>query len=476
MKRQGNLNVENRTIFVGDNLEILPGINSSGIDLIYLDPPFNTKKTYHAPIGSSAEGASFVDTFHEEDVKNEWLQTIYQDYPDLAEFLEGIKGIGPKSRKKDDLNFCYCAYMAIRLIELHRVLKPSGNLFLHCDGVMVHYLKLIMDCIFGHKNFRNQIVWKRTAGEMKGSQHKSKKLMVNTDYILWYAKNKKIATFNTIYQPLSQEKQYDFDKEIEKLFPLIDEQKRRYTDKKTTPIFSSRSMGARPNLCYTYKGITNPHPSGWRVKKERLIEMDKNNEIIWRKGKSPIRKKFADNYKGKLETNIWTDIPNLTGGQEYLGWPTQKPIKLLERIIEVGSNKDDVVLDPFCGCATTCFTSEKMDRKWIGIDVSEDAYNFVKKRLEEAPEALNNLWKISEKVKLGVERPKRTDQGKDYKKQKYVYVFSNPAFKGIYKVGIAKNWKSRLYQYQIGAPLRDYKKELVLETPYYRQIEKHIHD
>ncbi len=115
-------------------------------------------------------------------------------------------------------------------------------------------------------------------------------------------------------------------------------------------------------------------------------------------------------------------------------------------------------------------------KKWIGIDVSEDAYNFVKKRLEEAPEALNNLWKISEKVKLGVERPKRTDQGKDYKKQKYVYVFSNPAFKGIYKVGIAKNWKSRLYQYQIGAPHRDYKKELVLETPYYRQIEKYIHD
>ena len=147
------LNIKNRTIFCKDNLDILEGINSNSIDLIYLDPPFNKNKVFTAPIGTSAEGASFSDIFREEDVKDEWLKTIEEDHDELYKFLCGIKNRG------NEYNFCYLCYMAIRLIECQRILKDTGSLYLHCDPTMSHYLKLLLDVIFGEKNFRNEIIW-----------------------------------------------------------------------------------------------------------------------------------------------------------------------------------------------------------------------------------------------------------------------------------------------------------------------------
>ena len=144
--------LENRTIFCDDNLEILTGINSECIDLIYLDPPFNKNKTFTAPIGTSAEGASFTDIFREEDIKKDWLVTIQENYPELSRYLNGIRGVGKP------YNFAYLAYMAIRLIECHRVLKSTGSVYLHCDPTMSHYLKTVMDCVFGEDNFRNEII------------------------------------------------------------------------------------------------------------------------------------------------------------------------------------------------------------------------------------------------------------------------------------------------------------------------------
>ncbi len=142
-------NIANRTIFCKDNIDILQGIDSESIDLIYLDPPFNKKKTFTAPIGSSAEGAAFKDIFKQEDVKSEWLQTIQEDKDNIFNLLEAVKNIEGKT----SYNFCYLAYMAIRLIECHRVLKETGSLYLHCDSTMSHYLKLLLDCIFGEKEF-----------------------------------------------------------------------------------------------------------------------------------------------------------------------------------------------------------------------------------------------------------------------------------------------------------------------------------
>ena len=149
--------IKNRTLFCKDNLDILQNIDSHTIDLIYLDPPFNKKKVFTAPIGSSAEGASFKDYFREEDVKDEWLQTIKEDHIELYNFLNGVKNIS--SNKQYLYNYCYLAYMAIRLLEMHRILKDTGSLYFHCDPTMSHYIKLLMDIIFGEKNFRNEIIW-----------------------------------------------------------------------------------------------------------------------------------------------------------------------------------------------------------------------------------------------------------------------------------------------------------------------------
>ena len=176
------LNIENRTIFCRDNIDILQGINSDSIDLIYLDPPFNKDKKFTAPIGSSAEGAGFKDYFREEDVKDEWLQTISEDNPELYNFLNGVKLIS--TNKYYIYNFCYLAYMAIRLLEMQRILKQTGCIYFHCDSTMSHYLKLLLDIIFGEKNFKNEITWKRTSAHNDGM-----KFGRITDSIFYYQKS-----------------------------------------------------------------------------------------------------------------------------------------------------------------------------------------------------------------------------------------------------------------------------------------------
>ena len=360
--------IKNRTLFCKDNLDILQNINSNTIDLIYLDPPFNKKKVFTAPIGSSAEGASFKDYFREEDVKDEWLQTIKEDHIELYNFLNGIKNIS--SNKHYLYNYCYLAYMAIRLIEMYRILKDTGSLYFHCDPTMSHYIKLLIDIIFGEKNFRNEITWKRVYSNQKGSQYKPKQWGSNTDIIFFYVKSEN-ANLEP-YKKLTEEDSL-------KLFPQTEKNGRRYNTT-SSDWFSRPTMGPRPNLCYTYKGVTNPHPSGWRVSKEKLMELDKKGYVIWRENKRPLRKLYADEYKGYIHGNIWTDVKPVIGNQR-IGYPTQKPLALLERIIKASSNKDDIILDPFCGCATTCVAAEKLNRQWIGIDVSVKAYELVKQRL-----------------------------------------------------------------------------------------------
>ena len=334
---QGNL--KNRTIFCRDNIDVLKGINSECIDLIYLDPPFNTKKDFAAPVGSSAAGASFKDIFKKEDIKEEWLQTIKEDNEKLTSFLTGIKNIdGRKS-----YNFCYLVYMAIRLIECHRVLKDTGSIYLHCDPIMSHYLKILLDTVFFENNFRNEITWYYTNAS-RGKRNFAKA----HDIIFWYSKSEKyIFNRNDVLQKFQS-------------------------------------------------GMTK-----WRYTKGG------------QKGKEMP--------KGKTPDDVIT-LPSLNAmSKERTGYPTQKPLAMLERIIKASSNKKDIVLDPFCGCATTCIAAEKLDRQWIGIDVSVKAYELVKERLKK--EISPDLFEQVKEVAFSTDPPHRTDDGKDYILKKWVLCY-----------------------------------------------------
>ena len=406
------LNVPNRTIFCRDNLDILQGINSNCVDLIYLDPPFNKKKEFTAPIGSSAEGASFRDWFREEDVKDEWIETIKEDYDGIYNFLTSVKSLSSFQSHKNKYylyNYCYLCYMAIRLIEMHRILKDTGSIYLHCDPTMSHYLKILMDLIFGEKNFRNEIVW-----SYQGTGEPKKHFKRKHDILLFYTKSSR-----------------NFFSELG----------------------SSEAISAFSKTKYTLE----------------------DNEGHYKKIKHSDGKIYKQYKREKQRMRDTWEISIINSmAKERVGYPTQKPLKLLERIVKASSNEGDVVLDPFCGCATTCIASQKLFRKWIGIDVSHRAYELVKERLKkEIPDLFIDIEKDLNYFNYP---PKRTDTKGDERLKKYVYVVSHPQYKGLYKVGIAKEWKSRLNSYQTSDPLRQFKMEYKYLTPLFRETEKHIHD
>ncbi len=358
------MNVKNRTIFENDNLFVLRGMDSESIDLIYLDPPFNSNRDYAAPIGSQAAGAAFKDTWTLSDVDNAWHGEIADREPALYLAIHTAESIHGKSMKS------YLIMMAVRLLEMKRVLKKTGSCYLHCDPTASHYLKMMMDSIFGKNNFRSEITWKRVTSTQKGSQHRSKRWGNNADILLYYAASPSAA--------LRPERELTAP-EILKKFKLMDKDGERYYN--GAPIWRYPSMGERPNLCYEWRGFVNPHPSGWRLSKERLeAEYQKGNIVIRPDGKLE-RRTYLKDYKGAAYGNVWDDV-SPPAKEERTGYPTQKPIALLERIIKASSNDGDVVLDPFCGCATTCVAAERLSRQWIGIDISEKAIALVRMRLE----------------------------------------------------------------------------------------------
>ena len=457
-------NIKNRTIFNKDNIEILKGINSNCIDLIYIDPPFNKKKVFTAPIGSSAEGASFKDWFRKEDVKDEWLLTIKEDNEKLYAFLESVKTIEGKT----SYNYCYLSYIAIRLIELHRILKDTGSIYLHCDPTMSHYLKILMDIIFSEKNLIGTIVWKRHTSLQKGSQFKAKTWGVTNDDILHYSK-----TNNYLFKNTRNLKE---DEKIKKFNQIDNKTGNRFYDD-TSHLWCNKAMGNRPNLCYEWRGFKNPHPSGWRLSKERLEEEYQKGNIVITKENKLQRRKYLKDYEGVPIGNFWDDINNVQG-KERTGYPTQKPLSLLERIITASSKEGDIIMDAFCGCATTCVASEKLNRHWIGIDVSVKTYDLVKERLnKEVKEGESALFNWNENIIFKTDVPIRTDDNREDKREKkYIYVISNSSYPNEYKVGIASNYKSRLNSYQTSDPNRNYQLEYKIITHLFRETEKHIHD
>ena len=359
------MNVKNRTIFTGDNLGIMRGMETESVDMIYLDPPFNSNHDYSAPIGSKAAGAEFKDTWTLSDIDLAWWGEIGEENIGLYEVLKSSGIVGGGGGRKNSSVKSYLIYMAIRLLEMHRILKQTGSLYLHCDPIMSHYLKCVLDSIFSRDNFRNEIIWQRNSGRTKikhqsgavrswGTQH---------DVILFYTKG--VKNLKVLYEEDPQKK-----------FSYKDDNGRKFS---LSPAILSSTMGRRPNQEYEYKGYEPKY--GWRFVKDTLVDLDKRGYIYWNSKGTPYKKKYEDEHLGKPISNIWTDIgvANIT---ERLGYPTQKPLALLERIIEGSTDIGDIILDPFCGCATACSAAERLDRYWIGIDVSSKAYDLIKSRLK----------------------------------------------------------------------------------------------
>ena len=369
------MNVENRTIFEGDNLHILRGIDSETIDLIYLDPPFNSNRTYEAPIGSEAAGAAFKDAWTLSDLDNAWHGELAEHEPALYSSISAAEFSHSKGMK------AYLIMMGIRMLEMRRVLKPTGSIYLHCDPTASHYLKAMMDSIFGEKQFRNEIVWQRTNAHNLKAKYFSK----THDVLLFYSKDKDY-TWNRQYTDYSQAQLSRYKK---------DETGRLYTGRDLTV-----SSGGNRN--FQWRGSRPSSNRSWGASLEQLERWYTEGRILLKRDGTPRLdglKVYLDELPGKQIPAIWTDIPRIGNtSKERLGYPTQKPLALLERIIKASSKPDDIVLDPFCGCATTCIAAESLQRQWIGIDLSPKAVELVKMRLERDLNMTEDTGLLGDKV------------------------------------------------------------------------------
>ena len=325
--------IANHTIFTGDNLDIMRGMDSESVDLIYLDPPFNSNRHYEAPIGSQAAGAEFKDAWTFEDTKEAWWGLIADEHPAIYKVIDAAGDVGNKGDK------AYLVYMAMRLLEMHRILKSTGSIYLHCDPTMSHSLKMVMDAIFGRKNFRNEVVWcYHGPGSPKMRQFNRK-----TDHIFWYNRGE-TWVFNA------------------------DAVRLPYKDPKQT---LRRAMS-------TTQSFT-------------AEEAEENRQ------------------RGKIPENWWEMRIAPRSKKEYVGYPTQKPLALLQRIIAASSNEGDMVLDPFCGCATACIAAEGLGRQWIGIDISSKAAELVRIRAEKELTDLFASQKRIFEIKHRKDIPVRSD-------------------------------------------------------------------
>ncbi|MXW40581.1 MAG: hypothetical protein F4Z75_05445 [Synechococcus sp. SB0668_bin_15] len=316
-------NWSHQTIWTGDNLGIMRGMNSACVDLIYLDPPFNSNANYAAPIGSQAAGAEFKDTWTLQELDIAWLDLIEAKHPTLNRVIHATMKDSDKS---------YLIYMAVRLLEIHRLLKPTGSIYLHCDPTMSHYLKIMMDAIFGRENFKNEVIWSYRTGGVSKTYFARKH-----DVLLYYAADG--ATFN------------------------------RQTEKAYT-----KSKARKPGLVNYGAG-------------EAMFHEDEDGV-----------------YNTVSMRDVW-DVPYLNSqAKERTGYPTQKPLRLLQRIVKASSNAGDMVLDPFCGCATACIAAQIEGRQWAGIDLSPKATELVQQRMRDE---LDLFFQGSVRTDI----PARTDLG-----------------------------------------------------------------
>jgi len=374
------------TLYYGDNLDVMRKyLPDECIDLVYLDPPFNSNRDYNLLFreqsGEPAQGQikAFTDTW-------QWSGCAYDEFcqtcskPALVELVQGfVRTLG-----RNDLT-AYLVMMAPRLVELHQVLKPTGSLYLHCDPTASHYLKVMLDVIFGARNFRNEIVWKRT-----GAHGGAKRWGPVHDIILFYTKSDQYL-WNRVYEPLDR----DY---IEGFYRYTDE-RGRYQLVSLTGAGVTKGDSGKP-----WRGV-DPTQVGrhWAVPQsiveqlvgkeraqqmsvqEKLDLLDSAGYIVWpARGRVPRYKRYLEMSEGNPIQDVITDIqPIGAHARERLGYPTQKPLALLERILQASSNEGDTVLDPFCGCGTAVVAAQKLNRRWIGIDITHLAIALIKYRLSD---------------------------------------------------------------------------------------------
>ena len=384
-------------LFFGDNLHVLrDSIADACVDLIYLDPPFNSKRDYNllfktpkAPkAGKTAKKSSavtteepeaeygfgeaqitaFEDTWHwGTQAADEFREILQHANTDVAELMRALRSF----LKENDM-LAYLTAMCLRLLELHRVLKPTGSLYLHCDPTASHYLKIVLDAVFRPERFDSEIIWRRY-----GSHNDSKTFGAVHDTILFYTKSSEFK-FNKQHTP--HEVAY-----VEERFRFADADGRRWAEQNLS------SPNPRPNLTYSFAAkngiVYAPPPNGWKNTPERMAHLDAEDRLHYpaKEGGRLRLKSYLDELPGAPVQDMWSDLVAIGGSSpERLGYPTQKPLALLERIIQASSNEGDIVLDPFCGCGTAVHAAQKLNRRWIGIDITHLAVSLIERRLKEA--------------------------------------------------------------------------------------------
>jgi site-specific DNA-methyltransferase (adenine-specific) len=362
-------------LYYGDNLDVLRAhVGDESVDLVYLDPPFNSNTGYNLVFASATcSGAdASIEAFDDTWTWGEASKSALMDIDSGTNRALQVMMRAMHDALGDSPLMAYLSMMAVRLVELHRVLKDAGSLYLHCDPTASHYLKLVLDAVFGFTNYRNEIVWKRTFAHGNVSRGYGDV----TDTIYFYSKTKGFV-WNQLYTRMSEEK-------AGKVYSQADADGRRWQS------VTLRNPSIRPNLHYPYtasNGVTyRPHRNGWSCNIERMQRYDREGRLHFpvKEGGSLRLKMYEDESRGARLQSLWDDIPPLSANaQERLGYPTQKPRALLERIIAASSNPGDVVLDPFCGCGTAVDAAQKLGRQWIGIDVTHIAIGMIENRMRE---------------------------------------------------------------------------------------------
>lgn len=359
-------------LYYGDNLDVLRRhVDDESVDLVYLDPPFNSNASYnvlfaeHDGTKAASQIKAFEDTWQwDEDAARSFEATVEMGGR-VSQALQALRTLLAES----DM-MAYLAMMAPRLVELRRVLTPTGSLYLHCDPTASHYIKLVLDAIFGVNNFRNEIVWKRTT-----THSDSKTWSRVADSIFFYTKGDRFT--------------WNGPRELHDAEYLSVKYRYNDPDGRVYRLHDMTSPNPRPNMMYEWKGFPYP-PKGWRFSRETMAKLDATGRIVYPVNKDgtlntnrrPQVKRYLDETPGSVMGTVWTDIsPINSQAQERLGYPTQKPEALLERIISASSNEGDTVLDPFCGCGTTITAAHKLNRRWIGIDITHLAITLIRSRL-----------------------------------------------------------------------------------------------
>ncbi len=395
-------NFASGTIWTGDNLAVLRGMNDACVDLIYLDPPFNSNRTYEAPIGSKAAGAAFKDTWTLDDVDVYEHGEMADRNPAAYAVIEAARQAQGKSMQS------YLIFMAVRLLEMRRVLKPTGSVYLHCDDTAAHWLRVLMDGLFSKSAFRNHLIWKRIGNHNDGGRFGR-----TADHLLFYGQD---IHRNAVRIPLS-------DQNVASKYRHSDERGAYSSDDLTGPGVSDGEAGTAwqgwnptdigrhwsvPRTGDYARWIDGSLIHGYLKEDGILKRLDLLHEaglILFTSKGTPRLKRYLEANPGQVPPDVWVDIPPVNSqARERTGYPTQKPLALLQRIIKASSDEGDLVLDPFCGCATTLVAADRLQRQWAGIDLSPLAIKLVDERIAEE----RGLWGGATAL---TEPPKRTDLG-----------------------------------------------------------------